>query len=232
MRPGMTALAIPPFMHSSAHWLAFTILFGGGKIVTLPGGRFDPAAAWRPRGHRAVNILVVVGDAMARPLLDELEAHRPVTTSRRCGGGLGRRRALSVDQARLAEMLPGRIVADAFGSSETGQLGGERRPTTPSARRVCMSTNTPTSSMTTLRPVAPGSDVVGRLARSGHIPIGYLGDPARRPPPSWSQRAGAGRFRVTWPRSTPTGPSSSSAAARCASTPVGRRSSPTRWRRR
>ena len=31
LRPGMTALAIPPFIHSAGHWLAFSTLFGGGE---------------------------------------------------------------------------------------------------------------------------------------------------------------------------------------------------------
>jgi acyl-CoA synthetase (AMP-forming)/AMP-acid ligase II len=30
-----------------------------------------------------------------------------------------------------------------------------------------------------LRPVEPGSGVIGRVARSGHIPLEYLGDPAK-----------------------------------------------------
>jgi acyl-CoA synthetase (AMP-forming)/AMP-acid ligase II len=30
-----------------------------------------------------------------------------------------------------------------------------------------------------MRPVVPGSGVVGRVARSGYIPIGYLGDPQK-----------------------------------------------------
>ena len=30
-----------------------------------------------------------------------------------------------------------------------------------------------------LRLVVPGSGVIGRLGRSGHVPIGYLGDPEK-----------------------------------------------------
>ena len=74
LHPGITALAISPFMHAAGHWLAFSTLFGGGKVVTLDGGVFDPAAAWRLVEVERVNVLVVVGDAMARPLLDVLAA--------------------------------------------------------------------------------------------------------------------------------------------------------------
>ena len=36
--PGITALAIPPFMHAAGHWLAFSTMFGGGKVVTIEKG--------------------------------------------------------------------------------------------------------------------------------------------------------------------------------------------------
>ncbi|HYA69326.1 MAG TPA: AMP-binding protein, partial [Acidimicrobiales bacterium] len=118
MRPGIVALATPPFMHAAAHWLAFTTLFGGGTLVTLPGGRFDPAAAWRLCVAESVNVLVVVGDAMMRPLLDELEvsgAEMPALMAIGSGGAV-----LSPStKQRIAAVLPGRILVDAFGSSET-----------------------------------------------------------------------------------------------------------------
>jgi len=233
MRPGMTALPCPPFMHSSAHWLAFAILFGGGKLVTLPGGHFDAAAAWRLVGTEGVNILVIVGDAMARPLLDELDVHpaRYDLSSLMAVGSGGAVLWPSTKQ-RLAEAPPGRIVADAFGSSETGQLGGHAPDDDPyGAPRLHVDERTEVLD-DELRPVVPGSGAVGRLARSGHIPIGISETPTRRRPRSSRPEANVGRFRATWPPSTPMGPSPSSAAAPCASTPAGRRSSPTRWKPR
>ncbi len=180
MRPGLTALPCPPFMHSSAHWLAFTMLFGGGKVVTLPGGQFDPMATWRLVGAEAVNILVVVGDAMARPLLDELEVHPgDYDVSSLMAVGSGGAILSSGTKQRLAAALPGCIVADAFGSSETGQLGGRARDDEPyGVPRLHVDESTDVLDEA-LRPVAPGSGVVGRLARSGHIPLGYLGDAER-----------------------------------------------------
>jgi acyl-CoA synthetase (AMP-forming)/AMP-acid ligase II len=177
LRPGLCALPAPPFMHASAHWLAFSILFGGGKIVTLPSGRFDPGAAWRLVGKESVNILVVVGDAMARPLLDELEAHpADYDTSSLMAVGSGGAVLSPSTKHRLAEMLPGRMVVDAFGSSETGQLGGHAPDDDPfGAPRLTVDERTNVLD-DELRPVVPGSATLGRLARTGHIPIGYLGD--------------------------------------------------------
>jgi 3-oxocholest-4-en-26-oate---CoA ligase len=177
MRPGLSALPAPPFMHASAHWLAFSILFGGGKLVTLPSGRFDPAAAWQLVGQESVNILVVVGDAMARPLLDELETSpADYDTSSLMAVGSGGAVLSPSTKRRLAEQLPGRMVVDAFGSSETGQLGGRAPDDDPfGAPRLHVDERTNVLD-DELRPVVPGSAHLGRLARTGHIPIGYLGD--------------------------------------------------------
>ena len=177
LRPGMTALPCPPFMHSSAHWLAFTMLFGGGKLVTLPGGYFDPVATWRLIGTEAVNILVVVGDAMARPLLDELDVHRArYDISSLVAVGSGGAMLSRGTKRRLAEMLPGRMVIDAFGSSETGYLGGSARDDDPyGTPRLHVDECTDVLD-DALQPVTRGSGVVGHLARCGHIPLGYLGD--------------------------------------------------------
>lgn len=180
MRPGMTALPVPPFVHASAHWLAFNILFSGGKLVTVPGGRFDPAAIWRLVGAEAVNILVVVGDAMARPLVDELEAHAArYDTSSLLAVGSGGAVLSRPTKRRLAESLPGRMVVDAFGSSETGQMGGQPPASDPlGAPRLRVDERTDVLD-DELRPVVPGSGAIGRLARSGHIPIGYRSDTGR-----------------------------------------------------
>jgi 3-oxocholest-4-en-26-oate---CoA ligase len=171
--PGLVALATPPLMHSSAHWLAFQMLFTGGTLVMTPLGRFDPATVWDLVTRERVTVLVVVGDAMARPLVEELES----------GGGrydisnlwvIGSGGAMLTDttKARLLELLPGRMIADGFGSSETGVLGSKQ-----GARFVV---NDQTSVLDDDGvPVAPGSGAAGRLARRGHIPLRYHKDPEK-----------------------------------------------------
>jgi 3-oxocholest-4-en-26-oate---CoA ligase len=183
LRPGMVALPVPPFMHASAHWLAFSTFFGGGTLVLLPGGRFDPDTTWRLVAEERVAVLVIVGDAMARPLLDALEAARdaarPPDVSSLMAVGSGGAMLAPSTKARLARLLPGVIVADAFGSSETGQLGGSPPADDPfGAPRLHLDEHTAVFD-DDLRPVVAGSDQVGRLARGGRVPIGYRGDPAR-----------------------------------------------------
>jgi acyl-CoA synthetase (AMP-forming)/AMP-acid ligase II len=178
LRPGVTALAIPPFMHAAGHWLAFSTLFGGGKLVTTPGGAFDPVEVWRLVEAERANAVVVVGDAMARPLLDVLAADPDrFDLSSLMAVGSGGAVLSPSTKAQLAELLPGRIVADRFGSSETGQVGGEPPaddPFGPPRLRVDGRTDVLGAG---LEPVVPGSGVIGHLARAGHVPLGYLGDP-------------------------------------------------------
>ena len=180
LSPGINALALPPFMHASGHWLAFSTLFGGGKVVTLNGGTLDPGEAWRLVEVEGINTIVVVGDAVARPLLDAL-AEEPLRydLSSLLAIGSGGAVLSPSTKTQLAELLPGRIVVDRFGSSETGQLGGQALSSDPhDAPHLRVDDQTDVLDAD-LKPVPPGSGVTGRLARCGHIPIGYLGDPVK-----------------------------------------------------
>jgi acyl-CoA synthetase (AMP-forming)/AMP-acid ligase II len=77
------------------------------------------------------------------------------------------------------ERLPETLVIDGFGASESGGQGQsvsaagapiERTPRFRVNDETCVVDDE-------FRPVGPG--VVGKLARSGHVPIGYYKDPAR-----------------------------------------------------
>ncbi len=180
LRPGMTALAIPPFIHAAGHWLAFSTLFGGGKIVTLENGIFDPFDVWRLVEVESVNVIAVVGDAMARPLLDVLAAEPDrYDLSSLLAVGSGGALLSPSTKAQLAGLLPGRVVADRFGSSETGQVGGEAAPGDPFGPSLLHVDDRTAVFDGDLKPVRPGSGATGRLARGGHVPIGYLGDAAK-----------------------------------------------------
>ena len=59
-------------MHVSAQWGVFHSMFAGGRIVFPPPGRFDADAVWSLVAAEGVNILTIVGDAMAQPLADAI----------------------------------------------------------------------------------------------------------------------------------------------------------------
>ena len=178
--PGMTALAIPPFIHAAGHWLAFSTMFGGGKVVTLEKGIFDPSEVWRLVQVESVNVIAVVGDAMARPLLEVIAAEPDrYDLSSLIAVGSGGALLSPSTKAELNRLLPGRVVADRFGSSETGQVGGEAPPGDPFGPPQLHVDDRTDVFDGDLNPIEPGSGAIGRLARGGHVPIGYLGDPSK-----------------------------------------------------
>ncbi|MEZ5383255.1 MAG: AMP-binding protein [Microthrixaceae bacterium] len=183
LSPGLAALPVPPLMHASAQWLAFHTLFGGGKLVLLSGGRFDAAATWRLVADEGVNILVVVGDAMARPLLDHLDeldaAGDGLDTSTLMALGSGGAILSPATKRRLRDRFADLVVVDAFGASETGQLGGKPPEGDPFGAPTLMVDDRTAVFDQRLRPVEPGSGVVGRLARGGRVPLRYHGDAAK-----------------------------------------------------
>ena len=170
---GVVSLATPPLMHASAHWLACHSLFTGGKVVMAPHGRFDAPLIWRLVEQEKVLVLVIVGDAMARPLLDELEAGDHDFSSLWVIASSGAVLSRS-SKERLLQLMPGRMIVDAFGSSETGVLG----PRGQDGGGFQLNAQTAVIDADS-RKVEPGSGRTGRLARRGHVPLRYLNDPER-----------------------------------------------------
>jgi acyl-CoA synthetase (AMP-forming)/AMP-acid ligase II len=167
-------------MHGTAHWMAFTTLFGGGTVVISPERRFEPLRLWELVARERVNFLVIVGDAFARPLVDALD--RLDDTVDLSGlvvilsGGAILSPTVKTD---LAERLSGCMILDGYGSSEAGGQGqsvtvaGSEPSAVPRFR-----VNDETTVLTPdFAPAAVGE--VGKLARRGHIPLGYYKDPEK-----------------------------------------------------
>jgi acyl-CoA synthetase (AMP-forming)/AMP-acid ligase II len=175
----LAQLCAPPLMHVSAHWGAFNTLFGGGKVVLLEPGRFDGDEVWRTVKSEGVNALTVVGDAMARPLLDTLASAPPGTydTSTLLVFASGGAILSAATKSQIADVLPNVIVIDAFGSSETGIAGSRSAGASDGGNGARFTVDESTSVLDDdLRPVPPGSGRIGRLARRGHVPLGYFKD--------------------------------------------------------
>jgi len=182
-RSGRTrCLPASPFTHGTAHWTALSTLLHGGSVIVDTSATFDAAHLWDLAERERVTILVIVGDAFARPLADAL-ADQPerwklddllVLLS---GGAV----LSPVVRDALLEQVPWIVVVDGYGTSETGGQGqmpiwaGQPPTALP---RFHVDENT-TVLDDAGRPAPPGSGLVGRLARRGRIPIGYHGDPAR-----------------------------------------------------
>ncbi len=170
-----------PFMHGTAHWMAFSTLLMGGSVIVPAEHHLEPIALWQLVEREQANFIVIVGDAFARPLLDALDSPAGRALDVSClhvvlsGGAI-----LSPSlKAAFVERLPSVLVVDGYGASETGGQGQSvvvAGGDVPNAPRFRVGDDTQVLGPD-LRPVGVG--VVGRLARRGHIPLGYYKDPAK-----------------------------------------------------
>lgn len=176
----MRMLPSPPFMHGAGHWTAFINLHAGGTVV-LPSNtrKLDPHDIWTTVEKERVLSVSIVGDAFARPLIDQLRTRSYDLSNLRVVGSGGA--VLSPGNKReLIDLLPGIMIFDGFGASETGAQGAtvtSAGADVPPAFR--MDEHTCVLDEDLNGPLPPGSREMGWLARSGHVPLGYLNDEAK-----------------------------------------------------
>ncbi len=174
---GLRSLPAAPFMHGAGHWSALRALLGGGTVIVPEhDGRLDPDAVWAMVDREQVNLMLIVGDAFARPLIEALDrGHRDGSSLNVLVTGGA---ALSPGVARsLLERLPTLMIVDGFGSSEAG--GQMTRVTTsgnPDTPGFKTNDRTFVLSEDRSRILPPGDPETGWLARSGRLPLGYLDD--------------------------------------------------------
>src|SRR6202022_2251254 len=72
--PPIIRYPIPPMIHGATQSATWMSIFSGQTTVLAP--EFDADNVWRAVHQHKVNMLFFTGDAMARPLLDALEAHQ------------------------------------------------------------------------------------------------------------------------------------------------------------
>ncbi len=174
---GLTAVLAPPFMHGAGHWMSFRTWNSGGTIViqSVPE-RLDPVDIWSLVERERVNFLLIVGDAFARPLLDELdrEQYDLSTLTVLLSGGA----PLSANlKEEFLGHLPTLIIVDGLGSSEAGgQLSHVSAGSGATTGTFPISPGNHVLSEDLDRELEAGHDELGWLAKSGNLALGYLGD--------------------------------------------------------
>jgi acyl-CoA synthetase (AMP-forming)/AMP-acid ligase II len=174
---GMRALITAPFMHGAGHWMALRVWLGGGTVFLLPRPeRLDPADVWGTVERERIEFMLIVGDAFARPLVDEM-ARRDYDLSSLnvlLSGGA----ALSVQLKReLLAHLPTLMIVDGLGSSEAGgQLSHVSTAADASTGSFPARAGSHVLSADLTRLLQPGDQEIGWLAKSGRLGLGYLHD--------------------------------------------------------
>jgi fatty-acyl-CoA synthase len=168
-------LVMAPLMHGNAQWVMWNAFMMAGTAVLYIEHRYDPDRVWRLVGEERVVSMGLVGDAMARPLAEALAEAPPGTydTSSLLAVGSGGAMLSSTVKDELKKQLPQVIIMDRFGSSESGAQGAVEDGTT--GPRFVMGDDTSVLD-NDLLPLTPGDGKIGKLARTGRIPLGYYKD--------------------------------------------------------
>ncbi|WP_084468532.1 AMP-binding protein [Nocardiopsis trehalosi] len=168
-------LVLGPLMHAAGQWNALSVLLSGGTVVLNTDRTFDAARVVDLADRTGADQLQLVGDAMARPLARHLltAPDRCPRLSRVTSGGT----PLTPAVRELWRAWRGGVaVHDSYGGTETGVCGaadgGGAEPRFTMGHSVAVLDER-------LRPLPAGTGRIGRIARTGRIPLGYYNDPVK-----------------------------------------------------
>jgi acyl-CoA synthetase (AMP-forming)/AMP-acid ligase II len=179
---GLVSIILPPLMHGAGQFAVYRTLFEGNAAI-IPA-RFEAEEVWRTVEQYGVNVMQVTGDAMARPLADELERlNGAVDVSSLFSFASTAAIFSQTVKEQLQGLLPEHtLMLDSVGSSETGMNGIRMVQKGDAPKDGITSVQAARDSVVldeNFEEVAPGSGAVGLLARGGNIPLGYYKDPVK-----------------------------------------------------
>ncbi len=168
-----------PLMHGTGLFTAMSVLCSAGSLVLLQGRHFSPVELLDTIERERVTELSLVGDAFARPLLAELDAHpgRWDISTLWLIISSGVMWSADVKEGLLRHQPRLRMV-DNLGSSEA--IGLARSHTSRAGGAATGGFQLGPDTMVIAedgRPVTPGSGQRGLVAVRGRMPLGYYKDP-------------------------------------------------------
>ncbi|MEV6984961.1 acyl-CoA synthetase [Sphaerisporangium sp. NPDC051017] len=175
---GFVMMPAAPLMHGAAQMGTFITWWLGGTAVYTR--RFDAAGVLRTIEREKVVSVNITGDAMARPLAQEIARGRYDLSALRVVTSTGAILSGTV-RARLCALLPHLVILDGFGSTESGYTATAVTGSSPESglRYRPNAASTLAVLDEALEPVRPGSGETGTLAKTGNIAFGYYNDPGR-----------------------------------------------------
>jgi fatty-acyl-CoA synthase len=179
-RAAATVLPSCPLMHGTGLFATLSTLAGAGRVVLIDTPRLDPGAVWRAVQRESVQLLVIVGDAFARPLLADLDAHpgRTDLSSLLAIMSSGVTWSPDVKQGLLRH-APDATLIDSLGASEGIVTRAETRagdPMAPARFRLSDQMVVVTDDGDLAR---AGDGRIGLLGVGGNLPVGYYKDPEK-----------------------------------------------------
>ena len=172
----MVSFPAPPLMHGAAELGSFINFLGGGKVCLIR--KYSGDGALSLIQQEKINTITIVGDAMAVPLIEALDAKSYDLSSLLALASAGALLSQPV-RDKLTERIPNLFIIDSFGSTETG-FNGSAPLGSKASEGLRFAVNPRTAVFDDdFKPVVPGSETVGRVAQKGHIPLGYYGDPEK-----------------------------------------------------
>jgi len=176
------ALSVVPLMHATGLFNSMGTLTAGGRVVLTRPGRLDPRHVWETVAAQRVRTLVVAGNAVCRPLVDELlaaeAAGRPYDLSS-LDAVTSSGTVLSDRVKRALHERADVTISDALASSEGGPFAVAVTKSVDDLPSRCYPVPATRVLTASGRPVVPGSGEVGTLAFGGSIPSGYYKDAAK-----------------------------------------------------
>ncbi|NGO41848.1 AMP-binding protein [Streptomyces ureilyticus] len=174
-----TTMPVVPLMHATGLFNTMGALMVGGRAVTARQGGLDPEHVWRTIAEQQADTVIIAGNAVCRPLVDELvraeqagTPHELRSVRRLISSGTALSDPLKQALHERAEVT----VIDAIASSE----GGPFAFAITSSVRDLPARFFPVPATRVIGPddrfVEPGSDEAGHLAYCGPMPLGYYKD--------------------------------------------------------
>jgi fatty-acyl-CoA synthase len=180
--PGPILLPACPLMHGTGMFSAIGTLGVGGCVVTLTNRRFDPVELLETIERDNVNLVAIVGDAFAKPILsalDETPGHHNLSTVL---AFLSSGVMWSEETKRgLLKHHPTMMLIDAFSSSEALGMGASvsSGTTAEHTAHFALGPEVRVIDLDTGQDIEAGSGRRGVLALAGRNPLGYYKDQAK-----------------------------------------------------
>ncbi|MEM7405552.1 MAG: AMP-binding protein [Pseudomonadota bacterium] len=178
---GLRIMPASPFMHGAGSYVSFNAWHWGNTVVVQDvTERLDADDILRTAERERVNMLLVIGDAFGRPILDAARRGDYDLSSLSVIMNTG---AILSDPVKdgLIEVMPGLRITDSLGTSETGPQGNviTDASTAGTKSRFSLMADAEVLSADMTRILTPGDPEIGWLVKRNFVPLGYLGDEAK-----------------------------------------------------